>query len=147
MLLLGRSIESASVQRAFRSVVSDSLLHHGLKPSSLLCPWGFSRQEYWSGLLCIPPGDLPNPGIESALLYCRWILYRLSHQGSPFNIQYIAKNIVSFGQRGSPWNWECLCFRSSLLIWMLSSAIYASNFVFFIQIFLGFPKLYKLHVC
>ena len=24
----------------------------------------FSRQEYWSGLLCCPPGDLPNPGIE-----------------------------------------------------------------------------------
>ena len=25
---------------------------------------GFSRQEYWSGLLCPPPGDLPKPGIE-----------------------------------------------------------------------------------
>ena len=23
---------------------------------------GFSRQEYWSGLSCPPPGDLPNPG-------------------------------------------------------------------------------------
>ena len=27
---------------------------------------GFSRQEYWSGLPCPPPGDLPNPGIEPA---------------------------------------------------------------------------------
>ena len=25
---------------------------------------GFSRQEYWSGLPCPPPGDLPNPAIE-----------------------------------------------------------------------------------
>ena len=25
---------------------------------------GFSRQENWSGLLCPPPGDLPDPGIE-----------------------------------------------------------------------------------
>ena len=25
---------------------------------------GFSRQDYWSGLLCPPPGDLCNPGIE-----------------------------------------------------------------------------------
>ena len=25
---------------------------------------GFSRQEYWSGLPCPPPGDLPNPGME-----------------------------------------------------------------------------------
>ena len=30
----------------------------------LPCPWGFYRQEYWSGLLCPPPGDLPNPVIE-----------------------------------------------------------------------------------
>ena len=29
----------------------------------LLCPWGFSRQEYWSGLPCPLPGDLPHPGI------------------------------------------------------------------------------------
>ena len=25
---------------------------------------GFSRQEYWSELPCLPPGDLPNPEIE-----------------------------------------------------------------------------------
>ena len=29
---------------------------------------GFSRQEYWSGLPCPPPGDLPDPGIEHASL-------------------------------------------------------------------------------
>ena len=26
---------------------------------------GFSRQAYWSGLPCLPPGDFPNPGSES----------------------------------------------------------------------------------
>ena len=29
---------------------------------------GFSRQEYWSGLPCPSPGNLPNPGIGSCLL-------------------------------------------------------------------------------
>ena len=29
---------------------------------------GFSRQEYWSGLPCPLPGDLPDPGIEPAFL-------------------------------------------------------------------------------
>ena len=29
---------------------------------------GFSRQEYWSGLPCPPPGDLSNPGIEPVSL-------------------------------------------------------------------------------
>ena len=44
--------------------MSDFLQPHGLQPARLLCPWRFSRQEYWSGLPCPPPGDLPNPGTE-----------------------------------------------------------------------------------
>ena len=47
------------------SVRSDSLGPHGLQSARLLCLWGFSRQEHWSGLPCPPPGDLPNPGIEA----------------------------------------------------------------------------------
>ena len=43
----------------------DSLQHHGLQSIRILCPWGFSRQEYWSGLPCLPPGDLPSPGIQT----------------------------------------------------------------------------------
>ena len=27
---------------------------------------GLSRQGYWSGLPCPPPGDLPDPGVEPA---------------------------------------------------------------------------------
>ena len=30
----------------------------------LLCPWGVSRQEYWSGRPIPSLGDLPDPGIE-----------------------------------------------------------------------------------
>ena len=29
---------------------------------------GFSRQEYWSGLPCPPPGNLPDPGIKPVSL-------------------------------------------------------------------------------
>ena len=29
---------------------------------------GFSRQEYWSGLPCPPPGDRPSPEVEPASL-------------------------------------------------------------------------------
>ena len=46
-----------------RSVMSDSATPWTVAPK-LLCPWGFSRQGYYSGLPCCPPGDLPNPGIE-----------------------------------------------------------------------------------
>ena len=50
------------------SVVSDSLWPHGFKSARLLCPWGFSKQGYWSGLVCPPPGDLPNAGNEPTSL-------------------------------------------------------------------------------
>ena len=41
-----------------------SLCDHGLQPTRFLLCLGFSRQEYWSGLLCPLLGDLPDPGIE-----------------------------------------------------------------------------------
>ena len=43
-----------------------------------LVSMGFFRQEYQSGLLCPPPGDLPDLGIEpTSLVSCisRWVLY------------------------------------------------------------------------
>ena len=46
------------------SGMSDSLWPQRLGPARFLCLWGFFIQEYWSGLPCLPPGDLPNPGIE-----------------------------------------------------------------------------------
>ena len=69
-----------------------TLWPRGLKPSRLLCPWRFSRQEYWSRLPCLPPGNLPNPGIEPRsppLQVNSWEqVYRASgitgnHQGLP----------------------------------------------------------------
>ena len=47
---------------------------------------GFSRREYWVGLPCPPPGDLPDPGIKPTSLISllgRWVLYYWCHLGSP----------------------------------------------------------------
>ena len=49
---------------------------------------GFPREEYWSGLLCPPSGDLPNPGIEPvapAPPALQVDSLPLSHQGSQLN--------------------------------------------------------------
>ena len=48
--------------------MSDSLQLYGPRPTTLPLSMGFSRQEYWSGLLCPSPGDLLDPGIEPAFL-------------------------------------------------------------------------------
>ena len=54
------------------------MLSHFSRVQLLVTPWtvapqtslslGFSRQGYRSGLPCLPPGDLPNPGIEPTSL-------------------------------------------------------------------------------
>ena len=42
----------------------------------------FSRQVYWSGFLCPPPGDLPDPGIEPTSSALQVDSLPQSHQGS-----------------------------------------------------------------
>ena len=51
----------------------------------------FSKPEYWSGFSS--PGDLPEMGWQGSkpgFLHCRWILYQLSHKGSPTNNQQVS---------------------------------------------------------
>ena len=46
----------------------------------------FSRQEYWSVLPCLPPGYLPDSGIEPTSTCVSCIagrFFTLSHLGSP----------------------------------------------------------------
>ena len=49
-------------------VLSCLVMSNSVTPRTAACQallsMGFSRQEWWSGLPCPPPGDLPNPGIE-----------------------------------------------------------------------------------
>ena len=50
-------------------------------PDASVC--GVSRQEYWSGLPCSPPGDLPNPGIKPRSPALQADSLPLSYLGSP----------------------------------------------------------------
>ena len=61
-----KQLDNTTVQ--FSSVQSLSHVQFFVTPWTVACKAplskGFSRQEYWSGLPCPPPGDLPNPGTE-----------------------------------------------------------------------------------
>ena len=53
---------------------------------------GFSRQEYWNGLSFPPPGDLPEPGIETASPALQADSLLLEPPGEPLwqsNLDYI----------------------------------------------------------
>ena len=95
-----------------------TLWPHGLQPARLLCPWGFSRQEYWSGLPSPPPRYLPNPGLP----HCRRILYQLSHQGSPRILEWVALSLLQVFFLTQESNWDLLHCR-----WILHQLSYQGS--------------------
>ena len=54
------------------SVIPDSLWPYRLETAGLLCPWGFSRQEYWSFHFLLQ-GIFPAQGSNPGLLHSRQI--------------------------------------------------------------------------
>ena len=64
---VGLLIAREKKNRSTCSVVSDSVTPWTVARQAPLS-MGFSRQEYWSGLPCPPPRDLPDSGIETTSL-------------------------------------------------------------------------------
>ena len=105
------------------------VLHHLLEPACVLSrfsqvwlfatPWtvalqaplsmGFSRQEYWGGLSCPPPGHLPNPGIEPAAPALQVDSLPLSHWGSPSGClvtdKYYPSQVSKVNINSDEWYW------------------------------------------
>ena len=44
---------------------------------------GFSGQEYWSGLPFLPPGNLPDPGVEATSLVLAGRFFTTEPPGEP----------------------------------------------------------------
>ena len=53
---------------------------------------GFSRQEYWSGLPCHPPRDLPDPGLEPMSLMSPALVGNFFNTSSIWEAQLIHSN-------------------------------------------------------
>ena len=62
LVLFDISLEFVCMCVFSRSVVSDSFATPWTVAHQAPLSMGFSRQEYWNGLLCPTPGDLPDPG-------------------------------------------------------------------------------------
>ena len=81
-----------------------------LQPSSLLCPWDSSGKNTGVGgharLQGIIPTQGSNPGLWR-LLHCRWILYPLSHQGSP--------TVGKLNTKFRPGSWDLQCPEDHVL--------------------------------
>ena len=72
------------VKRERCSVVSDSVQPHGL-----YSPWNSPGQNTGVGSLSLLQEIFPTQGSNPVLPHCRWILYQLSHEGSPRILEWV----------------------------------------------------------
>ena len=81
------------------AVLSCSVMSNSATPRTvarLLCPWNSPGQNTGVSSLSLLQGIFQTQGLNPGLLHCRWILYCLSHQGSPRILEwgrYIYKHI------------------------------------------------------
>ena len=71
---------------------------------------GFSRQEYWSGLSCPPPADLPDPGIEPGPLISPVLAGGFFITSTTWEAPH--KDIIKYKMGGILHGQEVLCARA-----------------------------------
>ena len=130
-----------------------------------LLSMGFSRQEYWCGLPCPPPGDLPDPGIELKSLAspaltggffttsatwegflpicsCNWgVRFRISGLGFPFSLNLGCQCFLNpfFNYPHTPH-----LINSQVLLWLFKAMDSLQSYAVWL---LGSPPFYStLHV-
>ena len=81
----GKCSTSLDIESESCSVVSNSL-----RPHELYSPWNSPGQNTGVGSLSFLQGIFPTQRSNPGLLHCRWILYQLSHQGSPRILECVA---------------------------------------------------------
>ena len=100
------------------SVVSDSLWTHGL-----YSPGNSPGQNTGMGSLSLLQGIFPTQGSNPGLLHCRWILYWLSHKGSPRILEWVA--YPSSRRSSQPRNWNGVsCFAGRVFTnWVIREVL------------------------
>ena len=82
-------------------------------------PRGFSRQEHWSGLLCPPPGSLPDSGIEPLSLMSPELVGRFFTSSTTWGALYA---------RTFPlWHFSQLCMWGYLFILFFGCTIWCAG--------------------
>ena len=91
------------------------------------CPWNFPGQNTGVGSLSLLQGIFPTQGLNPGLPHCRWILYQLSHKGSPRTLEWVAYPFSKGSSR--PRNWTGVyCIAGGFFIsWAIREAYKSDN--------------------
>ena len=76
---------------------------------------GFSRQEYWSGFPCPPPGTLPGPGIEPTSLTSPALAASFFITSATWEAQLLSTFMVILGGESYSW-FRCIVAYAFLKI-------------------------------
>ena len=69
---------------------SHSVMSNSLQPHGLYSPWNSPGQNIGVGSLSLHQGIFPTQELNPGFPHCRWILYQLSHKGSPRILERVA---------------------------------------------------------
>ena len=69
-----------------------SAMSNSLQPHGLYSLWNSPGKNTWVGSHSLLQGIFPTHGSNSSLPHCWWIIYQLSHKGSPIKAQKTLNN-------------------------------------------------------
>ena len=80
------------------------------------CPWNSLGQNTGMGLLSLLLGIFSTQGLNPGLPHCRWIIYQLSHNGSPGILECVAYPFSSRSSQPRSWTGiSCIAYQLSCL--------------------------------
>ena len=104
-------------------------MSNSLQPHALYSPWNSLGQKSGVGSLSLPQGILPTQGSNPGLPHCRWILYQLSHKGSPWILEWVAYPFSHGSSRSRNWTRVSCTAGRFFTSWAISEALTAKSFM------------------
>ena len=93
------------------------MVSNSLQPHGLYSPWNSPGQNTGAGSCSLLQCIFPTQGLNPGLPHFRWILYQLSHHGSPltsfFFLSFLPFFFFSFFLTPKMWEWYVTHFLSS----------------------------------
>ena len=88
--LSGSHMKKSNFSRKESESESHSVVSNSLQPHGLYSPWNSPDQDTGMSSFSLLQGILPTQGSNPGLPHCGWILYQLSHKGSPRILEWVA---------------------------------------------------------
>ena len=103
---------------------SCSVMSYSLQPHGLYSPWVSPGQNAGVGSCSFLQGIFSTQGLNPGLLHCRWILYQLSHQGSPRKLEWVAYPFCSRSSWSRNWTRVSCIAGGFFTSWVTREALY-----------------------